>query len=483
MRLLPGQPQELAGKSIDSYSLVKHAINNPDVLPRVWELFREEESPLSAILSMKGLSSKGLFDNMNTSDVRVVKSNHVQYPIKSSDKRKVHFVANGSGVTFVCDAYPTQPGKKQSVITFWLDSNWVRPKELMELADNRTLLYVYTEHEPVEDQYGFRYQGKVWAKTRETFIDPFLLGEGMEAAPVMAPYEQDFSETGSEKYTFDGWGDAYMTLQRVKFSYSGTAAAMSASRDWYAFQNSKGATVYTYIDHADKLMMKRAADYHEYAVIFGQGTVTVDGEVLMKDNRGREIMAGDGILYQGDGAYEYPMNGDWTIRQLESIMNDADVRSGKDGLLEVVFLAGNENLSSFNRMMRANGFVTQNNNVEGSGADKGVINTYSFYEVNGVRIIPKKFRYFDNLSRPSLYLPDGTRRSSWDGIFVPIGQTAGGDRGIELIQLRPMKKGSVDGINVGGKMATSVDGSSVHCLFQTGVVSRNKISRIFRYAK
>lgn len=483
MRLLPGQPQELAGKSIDSMNLVKHAINNPDVLPRVWELFREEESPLSAILSSKGLKSKGLFDNMNTSNMRVVKSNHVQYPIKSSDKRKVHFVANDSGVTFVCDAYPTKPGYRQSVINFWLDSNWARPKEVIELADNRSMLYLYDEQEPVEDSFGFRYSGKIWTNENEEFLNPDLLAEGMEAAPVMAPYEQDFSETGSEKYTFDGWGDAYMTLQRVKFSYSGTAAAMSASRDWYTFQNSAGKTVYTFIDHADKLMMKRAAEYHEYALLFGKGTVAVDGTVLMKDKRGREIMAGDGILNQGDGAYEYPMNGEWTIRQLESIMADADIRAGKDGLLELVFLAGNQNLSSFGRMMRENKFVTQNNNIEGTGSEKGVNNTYSYYEVNGVRVIPKKYRYFDNISRPSMYLPDGSRRGSWDGIFVPIGQTSGGDTGIELIQLRPMKKGSVDGINVGGSMATSVDGTSVHVLFQTGVISRNKISRIFRYSK
>lgn len=483
MRLLPGQPQELIGKSIDSYSLVKHAINNPDILPRVWELFEEEESPLSALLSKKGLKTRNLFDNMSGSNYRVVKSNHVQYPIASTDKRKVHFVANNAGVTFVCDQYPTKPGYRQSVVRVYLDTNWVRPKELIELADNRTLLYVYSEQEPEETDSGFLYETKLWTNVNEDYIDTTLLAPNMEAAPVMAPYEQDFSETGSEKYTFDGWGDAYMTLQRVKFSYSGTAAAMGVSRDWYAFQNSKGQTVNTFIDHADKVMMKRAAEYHEYSVIFGQGTVTVDGNVLMKDKRGREIMAGDGVLYQGDGAYEYPLNGEWNLRTLEGIMNDADVRTGKDGKIEIVFLAGRENMSSFGRMMRAAGFVTQNNNVEGSGSDKGVNNTYAYYEMDGVRVIPKRYRYFDNINRPSMYLPDGTRRGSWDGIFVPLGNTYGGDTGIELVQLRPIKKGSVDGINVGGKMATSVDGTSVHCLFQSGVISKNKIARVFRYAK
>jgi hypothetical protein len=43
-----------------------------------------------------------------------------------------------------------------------------------------------------------------------------------------------------------------------------------------------------------------------------------------------------------------------------------------------------------------------------------------------------------------------------------------------------MKTGSVNGINKGGDMANSVDGGHKHLLLQTGVITRNKISRIFR---
>lgn len=483
MRLLPGQPQDIAGESITSYSLIQNAINKPDVLPRVWELFEEEESPLSAILSKKGQFTKGLFDNMNTSNYRVVKSNHVQYPIKSSDRRKLRLVPNSSGVAFVSDAYPTRPGYGQTPFYFWLDSNWARPKEVIELADNNTLVYIYDENEPQQDSYGWRYEGKLVTKNREAYIDTVLLAAGMEAAVVQTLYEQDFSETGAEKYTFDGWGHAYMSLQRIKMSWSGTAAAMGAAKEWYAFQNSRGETVNTYIEYAEKTMLKRMSAYHEYSIIFGKGTVATDGEVILKDKRGREIMSGDGVMNQGDGAYEYPLNGPWTLKRLESIMTDADARSGKDGKIEVVMLAGYQNLLSFGEMMRRHGFVTQNNNVEGSGSEKGVNNDYAYYELGGVRIIPKRYRFFDNIDRPTVYLPDGTRRTSWDAVFVPLGMTAGGDTGIELVQLRPPKKGEVNGIDVGGKMASSVDGSTMHVLVQSGVISRVKISRVFRNYK
>lgn len=483
MRLLPGQPQEVSGESITSYSLIEHAINNPDVLSTVWQLFSNEETPLSSILGMKGLSSKGLFDGMSTDKYRVVKSNHVQFPIESAKTRKPLFVSNSDGVTFVSYAYTTKPGYKQTPFYIFLDSNWARPNEVLELNDNQTKLFIYSDEEPQEVTGGYRYEVKLVTDDPEDYVDVDLMAEGSETGCSMTMYEHDFSETGSEKYTFDGWGNAYMTLQRVKMSFSGTAKAMGTSKTWYSFENAKGKTIPTYIDKAEAEMMKRIAAYHEYQIIFGQGTVGVDGNVILKNKKGRDIMAGDGLMYQGDGAYEFPLNNGWTLKNLESIMQDIDIKAGKDGKVEAVMLAGMQNMNSFGKMMRDNGFVTQNNNIVGDGASKGVMNDYAFYDVGGVRIIPKRFRWFDNPGRPSKYLSDGTRKGSWDGLFIPIGLTSGGNKGVELIQLRPMKKGSIQGINVGGDgMATSVDGESRHVLIQSGIVSRNKIMRVFRNA-
>jgi hypothetical protein len=484
LRLLPGQPADVAGESISSYSLIKAAVNNPDVLPTVWRLF-PEEAPLSQLLAAKGLFTKNLRDNMsetqNKYGYRVVKSNHVMYPVANTDQRKCTLVDNGSGVAFKSDAYSTKPGLNQTPFYIYLDSNWARPKEVIQLADLTTLIYVYDENEPVETTSGWRYECKMVTKNNDSYVDTALLQIGSECAPQMTMYEHDFSETGHEKYTFDGWGHAYMTLQRVKMSYSGTAAAMGNSKEWYAFRNSKGDEVTGYIDYAEKEMMKRIIRYQEFAKIFGRGTVTEEGVTILKDKRGREILAGDGILHQGDGAYEYPMNGPWTFKRLEHVMRDLDIRTGKDGLLEVVMGAGYESRASFGRMMREAGLVTQNNNIVGDGAAKGVIQDYSFYELDGVRIIPKRIRFFDSQATPSIYLSDGTKRSSWDAVFVPLGQDEKGQNGIELIQLRPMKTGSVHGINVGGDgMASSVDGSSKHVLIQDGVISRVKIARSFR---
>jgi len=482
MRLLPGQPQDVVGESITSYSLMRAAVNNPDVLPRVWQVFNDEDSsPLSAILAGKGYFTKNLREGTVSDKFRTVGSNHVMYPIASSDKRKFAVAANANGLTFYSSAYPTKPGYKGTPFYVYFDSNWARPHEVIELDDNRTKIFCYDPQEPTEVDGVWRYEVKLYTGNEDAYVNTELLRQGAEAGAMMTIYEQDFSETGSEAYTFDGWGHAYLTLQRVKMSFSGTAQAMATDKQWFAYQNAKGNKVSSYIEYAEKTMYAKAARYHEYQQINGEQTVTVDGSVFLKDKNGREMLSGAGLLYGGDGAIERPMTTQgWTKRYMEALLRDIDVRSGKDGHKEAVLLAGIDNLMDFYSKMAEWGFTTQNNNVEGSGADKGVNMTYKYYEVGGVRLIPTRYRGLDDPMRPTKYTAAGYPRGGWDGIIVPMGLTAQGDSNVELVQLRPPVRGSVTGMNKGGDgMSSSVDGESRHFLWQTGIISRVPIYRLF----
>ena len=476
MRLLPGQPKDIANESISSYNLMTHAVVDPDIFTTVFRLFPEEAS-LSSLFDELGLKTSGLFEKMNNGSYRVVKSNVIQYPIANTKRRKQRFVAVFSnGACYKSDAYPTTPGKDQTVFYIYLDTNWAGPKEVIELADNNTLVYVVDDAVPQEYNGSFCYAVKLVTGTNTDYVNVDLLQEGMECTPTMTMYEHDFSETGVEKYTFDGWGTCYLTLQRLKYSWSGTAAAMKEGMKWTVHNGQV-----SFLSNADYLMMKRAAEYHNYAMLFGKRTVNVDGEVIMKDLKGREVMAGDGIVNSGDGAYEYPIPySGYTMKFFDSIMDDIDVRSGKDGLLKVAVACGNAAMREIQNMLIQQGYVTQNNNVEGTGAEKGVNNSYSFIEYNGVRFIFKKQRFFDAEYRPSVDLGDGTRRSSHDAIFIPLGVDDNGNNGIEMVALRGLKKGTVKGIDAGGDIASSVDGSHTHILFQAGVICRNKIARAFK---
>jgi len=477
MRYLPGMPQTIANESINSLSLTKMMVNQPDIIPTIFTLFSDDISPLTSLLSYKGLKTKNLFEGLVNNQYKVLKSNVVEYAIKSSRRRKMRLMASteANGAAYKTDAYPTQPGKNLTPFYIYTDSNWAGAREVLELADNQTYIYVYNDEPPVEVDGLFRYECELVGNDKDMFVDPALLQPNAECTPTWTLYEQDFSETGVEKYTGDAWGRAYMSLQRLKYSISGTAKAMGASKYW---TEHKGFV--SYLDYAENEMLRRAAEYHEAQIVFGKGTVAVDGQVMLKTKSGREVMAGDGLLNANEGAYEYPHNGNYTLKYIEKIMQDIDIRAGKDGYKEVVVLGGMQWKSQFSALMRKHNILTQNQNIVGDGASKGVINTYSFYELDNVRIIPKTFRYFDDETRPSFTLSDGTKSSSHQAIFIPIGMNEEGKNNVELVTLRPMKMGVVEGINVGGKMATSVDGEHHHCLFQTGIISRAKISYSFR---
>ncbi len=485
MRLLPGQPTEIAGESITSYSLINAAQNNPDVLPRVWQVFKDDEgSPLSAILASKGLFTKGIREGEFKGGFRPVTSNKVMYPIKNSLLRKSTIAEGPDGKTFVCDAYPNKPGYKGSVIYLYLNNNWPRPKEVIELADNITQLWAWDDqNEPTEVDGVWRYEYKLVTNSDDDYVDPDLLAAGMEVGVGMTLYEHDFSETASEKYTFHGWGTSYLTLQRVKMSYSGTAAAMAStgSKNWYQFANSKGEKRYTYITEAEQQMNRRAAQYHEYQLIFGKDTMTVDGKAFLHDKRGREIMGGAGLLYGQNGAINRPMTfKGMTMDYLESILDEVDIRDNTEGFKEIAYVTSHKAVRDFSKMMVQNGFVTSDNNVEGRGNEKGVNLNYKYFEFGKVRIYPIAYKWFTNPGRPSTYLSDGVKKGAYDGLWIPMGTTSFGEKSVELIQLRPPKSGTVSGIDKGGDgMASSVDGTSKHFLWQTGIIKRVDVIRSY----
>lgn len=477
MRLLPGQPTEIAGESISSYSLMNAAIANPDVLSKVWQVYpSEDESPISAFLASKGYFTKNVREGLWNNKFRVVKSNHVIYPIANAMARKIYIASDGEGRTFICDAYPDQPGKNGTPVYIYLSNNWARPKEVLEFADRETQGYIYDDqNEPVEVDNVWRYEIRLVTNDPDEYIDPVLLQEGAEVGSVMSLYEQDFSETASEKYSFHGWGHSYLSLQRVKMSFSGTAEAMNNDgKQWYAFNNSKGEKKYTYIEAAEKEMYRRATKFHEYQLIYGKTTVAADGSTFLKDKRGRDILAGDGLMYGQNGAIRRPMSHQgWTMKYLESIMEELDIRTNGVGEKEVLIAGGYRAIRSLMNMLMDKGFKTNDNNVEGRGDEKGVNLNYNYIKLGDIKIYPLRAKFFDSMERADMVLPDGTMRGSWDSMAIPIGNTELGDKTVELIQLRPPKKGSVYGINRGGDgMASSVDGESRHFLWQTGIIKR-----------
>jgi len=472
MKFVRGGIKEVAQESISSRMLMDAGMNNPDFLPTIMRLYRDS-SPLNYILDLKGMKTKGLHFGTNGGGFNTVGSNHVKYRMAETEARIEHIRANSAGVTFEDELLNnTNPGQYQSIVNIFTDTNWGGFQEIIELSDNRTQLYIIDDPEEVEDGV-WKTRVKLWGKVHDAYIDPILLVDGAEFQVVTNAHEQDFSERGVEKYQFKSWGDAWLTLQRFKYSWSGTAAAILKGQKKVAGRFVVNNGEVAFLTKAEDDMMRRAAQQLNYQYIFGKSTVTTEGKVIVKNLKGREIMAGDGIFYSNGGPVDIPYNG-WSREFLEWFMTEIDqyILPDQDSKYEVVLMMAPRAYTSFQALMRNLG-TTVDSNIVGSGADKGFIDTYSFYELGGIRLIA--FKEPSMTLRPGIKLSDGSYHNDMDVIVLPLGLTSDGKNGVQLIQLRPMKEGVVAGIDEGGKIASSVDGSSKHVLFQNGIINQNKV--------
>ncbi len=480
MRLLPGGLKTVANESITSRMLLDYGVKNPDFIPTIFRI-PQLDSPLISLLDIKGLKTNGLNygSNFLNSNYRTVGSNHIQYKIESTDIRKEHFKAGPDGYTFLDEQTPTTPGIGKHPFWGWLDSNYIGYKDIIQLADGRTQLYVISDGGEEESNGSFKYKFLVQDNLDTSYVDPDIMSDGYEVMLAMTQHEQDFSFTGNERYTFGGFGDTYLSLQRIKYSYSGTAKAMDKNGKSSVYAVTHGGQT-TFLEYAEFEMLKMAARFTEFQILEGKTTVNFDSKkVMIHDDQGREIMGGSGVMYSNYGPVEMPMNNGWNQRFLESFFADIDssITRGSDGNREIALLMAPRASLSFQQMMTKNR-LTLNQNIVGDGKDKGVIDTYKYYEMDGIRVIAQRYDKFSN--RPGIPLVDGSKTNEWDCVGIPIGLTAGGRNAVELVQLRPTVKGTVAGIDAGGNIANSIDGSSTHMLWQLGVISQVQPILLYR---
>lgn len=481
-RLLPGPQESVTMESISGRMLVEMGVKDPDFMPTIFSMF-PEEAPLVALLDAKGYKTKGInySSNFENSNFRTMSSNHIQYRIKQSDYRKEHFRANASGVTYNDYANPTYIGLNKTEFYIYLDSNFVGGYEVILLADGKTHLYVVDKTGGKEVSGGvFQYRVKLAGNNNDEYVNTAYMREGVEVQAGMSMYPHDFSTGGNEKYFFHGFGDTYMTLQRFKISYSGTAAAMDKNKAVGRWVQHGTYPQKAFITEAQSMMMRTLARYQNFALLEGKTTVAVDTKkITLTNDLGQEIMAGSGLLYSGDGAIEFPINNGWNEKVLEAYLADIDtyIRPNELGKRDAAMLMHPKNYASMLGTLRKMG-VTHNNNILGDGNDKILNNTYAGYSFGDLTLHFHRATYMNN--RPGMVLKDGTRSNEWDSILVPLGLTEGGERGIQLVQLRPMVEGTVAGIDKGGNVSNDIDGSTEHALIQNGIVSQVQCIKTYR---
>lgn len=484
MRIIPGTPNGFANKTPQSHHFFKYAVSQPEVLAQSMTAYRAN-TPLQSFLADSGYvgvegGKNSIFDRGKYS-YKKINSREIRWPVETAKNRKGIMLKDA-----VCDAYPLSsgtPGKNGSEVRIYGDSDWYSPKDVIELEDNMTYLYFYSDDLPKEVEAGvFEYKSKLVTKNKNTtFIDPALLQKGSEFGVMYNMYEE-MSREAYEKYSFGKMMRTFTTIMRFKWSISGTAEAMKPSHPiWLAHNNQK-----LWMDHADFEMMERYASYREIQSKWGKSTISESGQPQMRNERGVDIWAGDGIMYQGDGTWEVPYT-KLTKEFLNSLISNIQLYRNINGHQEILFLMGRGLYNQFQDLM-ATIVRIDPQYIEKNNGEKGVNTTFHFYEYGGVRIYPVIDGFYDDPTRPGIQTEDGLKYSSYDGMMVSMGNRNGiMDPAVELLALdgRDFIKGTVNGMNKGGEMANSIDASHTHVISETAVAVKDPdaIIRVFKARK
>jgi len=484
MRIEPGTPEGFSNETPQSHHFFKYAVARPDFLAQAMTAYRAN-TPLQSFLADNGYI--GVEDGQNSIynrgkySYKKINSREVRWPVQTAKNRKGTMMKDA-----VCDAYPLPggtPGKANSEVKIYGDSDWFSPRDVIELEDNMTYLYFFSDELPREVEAGvFEYRAKLVTKNNSSYVDPDLLLEGCEFGVMYNMYEE-MSHDAYEKYTFQKMMRTYTTIMRFKWSISGTAEAMKPNNPLWVSHN--GAKLW--MDHADNEMMARYARYREIQSKWGKSTISEAGQSQMRNEHGVEIWAGDGIMYQGDGTWSIPYT-KLTKPFLNSLISNIQLYRNAQGEQEVLFLMGRALYNQFQTLMSEIVKIDPQY-VDKNNGEKGVSTTFKFYEYAGVKIYPAVDPFYDDPTRPGMMTEDGVKYSSFDGMMVSMGNRNDSmlDPAVELLALdgRDFIRGQVNGINRGGDMANSVDASHTHIISETAVAVKepDAIIRVFKARK
>lgn len=478
MRIIPGTPREFANETPTTLHMSKFIASSPEILPQITTLFDKNVSAFSSLLARRNMFTGKLADPLNpkSGKYKIVGNRKVMWKVQGYPERKARIVK-----ATVCTASPSAIGKFQSWIDVYTDINWFSPRDVVECADNQTQLFVAETFLPQEVEAGvFHYRMKINTNDPNASVASGLLAIGQELSISHNQFEEA-SATGYEKYTFNNeMAYTHMTIQRLKWSITGSADEYKPSARWIEHNGVK-----MWVDQADLELMERAARYRERQMLSGKSTVTADDKVLLKTSEGFDVMAGDGILNQGEGAWRLPYNV-LSVKTINSIMENISIYSSGWGT-EVAVICGRQWYNEFAELMRLQAGIDPKTVTVDGNTGKGINLDYTSYTFGGVTIIPTVVPWFDSPMRATTYGIDGTRNSSHNAIFVSLGDISMNQPAVELLALgkRSWLEGEINGINKGGDMANSIDARQKHVLWETGVamLDINGIAELYRPIK
>ena len=451
--------------------LTQAGLLHPEIMMNVMNLFEGNYTAFSSLLARKGLTMKGLYTGLDSSNFRVVGNRKVQWPIKGSPFRKGVIVTAPAGST---------PGLNGADMTIVINTDWFGVNDSLELVDRRTLLHVKSKTRTGDNQWTYIVALKY--NQSGSFVDPTLVEVGKEIGWGHTSFPE-LSEDASEKSTYSEWHTEWMNIQRMKYTISGSA---KHHKLWIEHN---GKRMWDYQQNID--MLERWAAAQEHYNLFGRATIDANDKVYLKDLSSRDVISGNGIIAQGDASMKYQYN-NLSIAMIEKVMSDIQLMGNTvEGVQEVAVIAGQTFHNNFQRLMR-DVFQQAPQVLFEKGSDgNGVRTAFSWYEMSGVRLNVVRAPYFDAPYRPIERDALGNSNMSERAYFVSLGNSIGGRPNVQLTTLgndngdRRFVQKIINGMAGAGpkvengatgriELASSpVDGQQVHVLSESGVVMFN----------
>jgi hypothetical protein len=474
MRIVPGNVLEHSDRSASVPLLSQALAIQPEIIYNVANLYEDNETAFSSFLARRGLTMKGLYADSKSSDFQVIGNRQIKWAVKGRSERKARIVSNNSaGAT---------PGLSHATFLLTLDNDWFVEKETLLCWDVRTVLYVREKTKAAGGNWNYTVQ--MMSNDPASFVDPQLIAAGSELSSGYTAYPEG-SEDASERVTHPEWHTEWMTIQRFKYSTTGSAKAHKILIEH------KGKHLWAEYQHLETLAWMMKA--RERQLLFGRATVDATGNnVGVTDKFNRDIIAGNGLIHQGDPSMKFTYT-DINVRWIENLITSMQLSmTGGMGGPEIVIGGGLHFINEFHRAMRS---IFEMNPIvfaEGSGNEKGVNTTFKYYNFNSVKLVPIWIPAYDDPMAAQRADGYGVNYRSRMGFALNTGQNlAGQNPNIKLLalgnsdedrryierELVGMAGGGVRNAKTGRLMvSSSVDAYELHMLCETGIALMNPLS-------
>ncbi len=364
------------------------------------------------------------------------------------------------------------------------ESSYYNPREIVKLEDG-SLLYILSEA-MFQTQGVFEYVVRLNTNdaTQTVATDYLVSGKTSGSAGVAYPELSDkgYINTGMAAEEHIG----YLTKVRYDWSWSADAAATK-----YIIEdtvNMKGQTVrQNYI--TDQLWMNALEHYHfkkERALIYGKSTVDARGKCFLQDEKGQDIIEGDGFVNQLHPSCKQNYT-NMTISLIEDVLADMALKMPKRTGNTILLSTGMQGYKEFGRLMRAEhkGFWSSDSGSAYVQTRNGKVQLgaeYNSFTFQGNRIVVSVNNVFDHPANVSELDPEGRFVESSKMMFIDA-STYDGVQNVQLIAKdgRSFITGELDGIGgqdgkTSGKVATLLDGSAKAIVGTLGLIVHNPYS-------